>query len=75
MDIYGCPIFNFDRLQRGVFSFSNSNIIRRQPLQTHYILFALFACSALPELSCVCIFERERERDRERERERERGVY
>ena len=64
--MHGIPIFNFDRLQRGVFSFSNSNIIRRQPLQTHYILFALFACSALPGLSCVWLFERERERERER---------
>ena len=55
--------FNFDRLQRGVLSFSNSNITRWQPLQTHYILFALFACSAIQGLSCMWLFERERERE------------
>ena len=61
MNMHGSPILNFDRLQRGVFSFSNSNIIRRQPLQTHYILFALFACSALRDYP-VCDYLRERER-------------
>ena len=36
MNMHGSPIFNFDRLLRGVFSFSNSNIIRRQPLHTRW---------------------------------------
>ena len=69
MNMHGSPIFNFDRLQRGVFSFSNSNIIRRQPLQTHYILFALFHCLHVLHYRDypVCDYLRERERERERE--------
>ena len=65
MNMHGSPIFNFDRLQRGVFLFSNSNIIRRQPLQTHYILFARLHVLHYRDYP-VCDYLRERERERER---------
>ena len=54
--------FNFDRLQRGVFSFSNSNTTS---ITLHFVCDVCMFC-----ITGIILYVTIRERERERERER-----